>query len=131
KVPLTKWAGFGGPAGAAPGPPPPPATTGDGSQNSVSAPPAAPPRRTRNVLRIIREPFRCRVVPTTDLDRRETRLYETRYRGPAGWNRSPRSPRRMQLADRSPSPQPARRSRQTARYQLRSLPCPPRPPKTT
>ena len=38
---------------------------------SVRATPAAAPRRIREVLRIIREPFRLRLRPTMGLDRRE------------------------------------------------------------
>src|SRR5262249_40150431 len=44
---------------------------------SVNAAPAAAPRRTREVLRIIREPSRCR-LPTTGWDRRVPRPYGTR-----------------------------------------------------
>src|SRR5262249_45147559 len=78
------------------------AMIGDWVASRVNAAPVAPPRRSRNVLRIIREPFRCRVLPTTGLDRRESRPYETRYRGPADWIRPLRSTSLKQLAGRSP-----------------------------
>src|SRR5215510_3307886 len=54
---------------------------------SVRAAPAAAPRRIRGILRIIREPSACRYSPTTGSDRRETRLFGTRYRGLADWKR--------------------------------------------
>jgi hypothetical protein len=41
-------------------------------------------RRIREVLRIIREPFRLHLRPTMGLDRLECRPYGTRHRAPAG-----------------------------------------------
>ena len=56
--------------------------------SSVIAAPAAAPRRMSEVLRIIREPFRLRQLPTMGLDRREPRPFETRRIAPVGWNLS-------------------------------------------
>ena len=50
----------------------------------MSAAPATAPRRTSEVLRIIRGPFHFRFVPTMGRDRRESRPCETRRREPVG-----------------------------------------------
>src|SRR5258705_5599906 len=89
---------------------------GDWVANRVIAAPAVAPMRTRKVLRIIREPFRCRVSPTTGLDRRETRLYGTRYIVSAGWDQPPPFTYRDQPAGRSPSLRPGPRATRTVPY---------------
>ena len=55
---------------------------------SVKAAPAAAPRRMSEVLRIIREPFRLRLLPTMGLDRRGSRPCETRHTARADLSQS-------------------------------------------
>ena len=55
-----------------------------GSPATSGPRPTAAPRRTREVLRIIREPFRLRLLPTTGWDRWEFRPCGTRRRAPVG-----------------------------------------------
>src|ERR1700692_4560503 len=60
----------------------------------LRAAPAAAPRRMREVLRIIREPFRRRWLPTMGWGRRVSRLCETRRKAPAvlSWLPAQRAP---------------------------------------
>src|ERR1700740_2985630 len=80
--------------------------------NSISAAPVAALRRTTEVLRIIREPFRLHLRPTMDLDRLECRLSGTRHRALAGshWSRE-----WMQPGTSTPWSQPAPPLAQTGR----------------
>ena len=53
--------------------------------SNVSPAPATAPRKIREVLRIIREPFRLRLLPTMGWDRSERRLCGTPHRVPVAW----------------------------------------------
>src|SRR5258708_40374575 len=97
---------------------------GDWVANRVMAAPAVAPMRTRKVLRIIREPFRCRVSPTTGLDRRETRLYGTRYIVSAGREESHPSTQQKALTGHPPKPL-------TRAPLTRNCPSPPQNPPNT
>src|SRR5260370_12225996 len=100
--------------------------------NSVSAAAVAALRRIREVLRIIREPFRLHLRPTMDLDRLECRPYGTRHRARAGshwsreWSRlgtlSPWSrpaPPQVQIARSCPKTPPSPRSTLHPPHRLR------------
>ena len=78
--------------------------------SNVAAAPAAALRRTRETLRIIREPFRLHLRPTMGLDRSECCPCETRYTGPADREQPPES--------RQPAKLPHRRNRLSRQHEL-------------
>src|SRR5258708_549799 len=87
---------------------------------SVTAAPATAPRRTREVLRIIHQPFRLQLSPTTEWNLSVCHLSGTQYRAPVELNQSQkrsRLPKQRQLACHFPSPPPALRSERIGRGQ--------------